>query len=234
MQLGIDDLRTTYAEQPDILVGTPGQTPDGRIFRLAKAGATALDPGKLTVAATQASAQENIAVAVAAPIGATQVTVTLGAEAVAANAYAQGQLAITDGTGEGISYLISGHPAAGSAGTLVVTLVEPLKVALATTTEVCLVKNTYSDIVISATDQADAVAGVPNVAIPAANWGWVQTKGDCAVWADETVTAGKAITIGTGAAGQVEQLDAAGEPEIGVAKQALVDTEYRLATLSID
>lgn len=214
-------------------LGTLGFTSDGRKYRYGGAGGADLDPGKLVVAATQAANHENMACAAAA-IGATSVTVTLGATAATANQYAGGYLVINDVTGEGIAYLVSGHPAADSAGSLTVSLAEPITVALDANSQASLVLNPYKSTVISATDQADMPIGVPNVTIASGSYGWIQSCGVAAVWADETVTAGRAVTIGTGTAGQVETLDGAGEPQVGIALQAAVDTEYRAVYLTID
>lgn len=214
-------------------VGTLGLTLDGRCFRYSKAGGSNLAIGKLAVAATQVADDENLACAATA-VGATQVTVTLGASAVTANQYAQGYFIVNDVDGEGQTIQISGHPAASALATLVVTLKEPLQVALTANSQASLVKNMWADVVISATDQADLAVGVPNVGITTAQFGWLQTKGVCSVLADENVTAGLALTIGTGVAGAVEAYDGAGEQIIGVAHTALVDTEYRSAYLMID
>jgi hypothetical protein len=75
---------------------------------------------------------------------------------------------------------------------------------------------------------------VPNVAVTAAFYAWLQTGGECAVLADEAVAKGLSLTIGTGVVGAVEAADGAGEQVIGVASEALVDTEYRSAFLTID
>jgi hypothetical protein len=215
-------------------LGTRGETRDGRKYRYALAGATALDPGKLAVNADLVSNHTNIVVAAAVSVGATKVTATLGATAATANQYQDGYLVVNDAAGEGINYLINGHAAVLSAGVITVNLVDQVEVALTTSSEVTLKANPYSGIVVSATDQADQPVGVPNVTITAAYYGWVQTGGECSVLADEAVTKGLALTIGTGVAGAVEALDAAGEFQIGVASEALVDTEYRSAYLTID
>lgn len=227
------DIRTTSTVKAHDL-GMLGQTPDARKFRYARAGGTDLDPGKLVVAATQVGNHVNMAVAAAAAVGDKSVTVTLGATLATADQYADGFLVINDAAGEGIAYRVAGHPAADSAASLVVTLAEPLKVALTTSSEASLVLNPWADVVISATDQADMPVGVPNVIVDDADYFWCQTGGVCSTLADEAITAGLALTTGTGVAGAVEALDAAGEPQIGVALQAGVDTEYRAVYLTID
>lgn len=211
-------------------VGTYAETVDGRGYRYALAGGSNLDPGKLCVAATVDSNATNRAVTTAQSVGSVEVPFT-AAGSITANKYADGFLTVNDAAGEGISYRVKGH----NGGTAVVAqLEEPLKVALTTSSEVTLTQNPYSAVVVSVTDQADLPVGVPNVAITAAYYGWVQTKGLCSVLADEAVTAGLALTTGTGVAGAVEALDGLGEPQIGIALAALVDTEYREALLTID
>lgn len=215
-------------------LGQVGVTPDGRIFRYAKAGGTALDPGKLCVAATVVANHENIAVASAAAVGATEVTVTLGATAATENQYAGGHLIINDAAGEGTAYLISGHPAADASASLVVSLAEPVRVALTTSSEASLQKNPWDSVVISATDQADMPVGIPVVSIAASNYGWIQTGGVAAGLADETLAVGSELTIGSSVAGALEVVDAVAEPIVGKAIQAGVDTEYRAVFLTLD
>jgi len=216
-------------------VGTLAHGADGSLYRYAKAGASDLDPGKLCVAATQEANHANIGVAAAAAAGDKEVSVTLGATAVTANAYANGYLVVNDADGEGVVYRISGHLAADASATLVVNLKDEVEVALTTSSEVSLVKNPWQDIVVAAVDQADRAVGVPEVTIGDTEYGWVKTRGICSVLADEAVSSpGTALTIGSAVAGAVEAADAAGEQVIGYAFQALVDTEYRAVDLQID
>lgn len=216
-------------------LGTVGQTVDGRKFRYAKAGATLLAAGKLAVAADADANVVNVAVTAAAAIGSKEVKLTAGG-AIAADAYADGFLQVNDATGEGHTYRVVGNTAgtAGNSYAVIVKLAQPIQVALvASTSEVSLYKNELDGLVISATDQADLPVGVPVVAIAASSYGWVQTYGMAAVLADEAVTRGQTVTIGTGVAGAVEAADLIGEPAIGIAAQALVDTEYSPVFLTL-
>jgi len=210
-------------------LGTEAVTVDGRKFRYAKAGAADLAAGKLAVAADAVATVVNVAATAVAKVGGREVKLTAGA-AVAANAYADGILQVNDANGEGHTYRIVGNTA-GTA--IIVRLADALHTALALTSEVSLYKNEFDSIVISAVDQADLAVGVANVVIPASNYGWVQTHGMAAVLADEAVTRGQTLTIGTGVAGAVEAADLIGEQTVGVAAQALVDTEYSPVFLTI-
>lgn len=225
------DISSTKQE----MLGAKAVTKDGRIYRYALAGGVTLAPGKICVNADLVANHTDQNIAVSGSIGDTSVSVTLGATAATANQYQDGYLVINDATGEGINYLIAGHAAHAGSGTLVVKLAEPLKAAVtAVTTQYTLKLNTWSGVVISIADQADQCVGVPNVSITNAYYGWLQTGGECAVLADEAVAKGLALTIGSSTVGAVEALDGAGEHQIGVASEALVDTEYRSAFLTID
>lgn len=230
-EITVQDVRTESETQQESL-GAIAQTPDGRQYRYCKAGAVALDPGKLVVNADEVANHVNIAVASAAAVGAEEITVTLGATAATADQYKDGYITINDAAGEGISYLIAGHPAADASASLTVKLAEPVKVALTTSSEASL-HVPFGGVVISVSDQADMPVGVPNIGVTASYYFWAQTRGFCAVLADEAVTQGLAVTTGSSVGGAVEGADAAGEAVVGHTIDDLVDTEYRPIFLSI-
>lgn len=232
-QITPTDARKTSTTKNGVLLGTSAVTRDGKVYRWSKAGGVALAAGKLTVNSDVDANVINKTVAATVAAGSLQVVVD-AAGAIAADAYADGYLTVSDATGEGISYLIVGNTSTSGAGEMTVTLAEPLVVGLTVdVSEVSLLKNVNDGVVISATDQADLAVGVPNVSVAASSYFWNQVSGDCSVLADEAVTKGVVLTIGTGVAGAVEAIDLIGEQAVGVAKEALVDTEYRAAHLTI-
>ena len=232
-QLVAINTRETSSTKQHVL-GTKYEDEYGRIYRYARAGATALDPGKLAVNADSDADGTNKTVARTYAAGATEIIVDAGG-AVAADAFADGTLTVNDATGEGVTVEVSGNTVTTGAAEMTVTLKEPIPVALTIdVSEVTLQKSPWDAVVISATDQADMPVGVPNVTVTADYYCWLQTRGSCAVLWDEAVAKGLALTIGTGVAGAVEAADAAGEPVLGVAQMAGVDTEYQPAFLSID
>jgi hypothetical protein len=211
---------------------------DRRAFRYAKVGASDVSKGKLQTAPAPKTNHHNVAVAAAAAIGAKQVTVTLGATSAVANEYSEGYLCINDNTGEGQTYKIAGHPAANSSASLVVTLADPLTVALTTTSEACLVHNGFNG-VIEGTSVTIRPAGVPLISLTAAYFGWVQSKGVASVLCETATTLGAKQKSSDSVAGAVEDLadilGASGEVEVGTASiMAGVDTEYRPIVLTID
>jgi hypothetical protein len=144
-------------------------------------------------------------------------------------------LNVNDNTGQGINYLIAGHAAHAGSGTLVVKLAEPIKVALATTTEVTLVANPYSAVIVNPGAIAHRELGVNNVSITNAYYGWLQSGGDCAVLSDGAVTKGVECIASDATAGAVEiRVDATVVPAVGFALETSVTTEYSQFCLTID
>ena len=216
------------------MVGTMRRDLRGNVYRYGQAGATALAAGKLAVSADMDTDVENCVLAEAAAAGSKTVKVTVTSTTVAEDYFRGGDLIFNDATPEGHRYLIL-HSSAVTAGTeITLTLDDPLAVAATTSSEVTIMQSPWKSAVISATDQADMPVGVPMVAITAEYYGWFQTRGRAAVLADEAVAKGGAVTIGSSVAGAVELQDAAGEPQIGIAEEAMSDTEYYPIYLMID
>lgn len=233
-QIVPSDARTISSTKNGVQLGTLAVTRDGKFYAWSLAGASNLATGKLTVNADANADVVNKTVARTTAAGSKSVIVD-AAGTVVADAYVDGVFTVSDATGEGHDYLVVGNTGVTGAGEITLFLAEPLIEALTIdVSEYTLVKNLYDSVVISATDQADAPVGVPNLAVTAAYYFWNQIRGSAAVLADEAVTRGQALTIGTGTAGAVEALDAAGEPQIGVANNTLVDTEYTSAFLSMN
>lgn len=233
IQITDQDTRTTSSVSGGEFLGQPATTFDGRTYRYASAGGSNLAPGKLNVNADGNADATNKTIAASAAIGATVLTVDVGGS-ITANVYAGGFLTINDATGEGITYAVTGNTGRTGAGEITVNLQEPVQVALTVdVSEYTLTVNSFASVVISATDQADQPVGVANVTVTAAYYFWSQTGGTCSALADEAYARGAALTIGTGVAGAFEALDAAGEPEVGTAIMAAVDTEYQPVWLSM-
>lgn len=233
--LGItdQDARQTSSVKNSPDIGQIAQTADGRIYRYTYNGGVALVAAELCINADVDTNVVNKTVAATTAIGATSVLINVSGTVVA-NAYAGGYFTISDATGEGISYLVTGNGGRTGSGTITVYLQEPLTVGLTVSvSEYTLTLNPYSSVVVSIADQADMPVGVPNTAVAINYYCWLQTGGICSVLWDENVVKGLALTTGTGTVGAVEALDAAGEFQIGVASQAGVDTEHQAAYLTI-
>ena len=213
------------------------QDSTGRSWRYSLAGAGNLARGKLYSSAVTIGNHINLSFASAPADLAKSVTVTLGGSVVTANQYQDGWLNVQDGTSEGRAYPIEGHPAqATSTGDLVVDLKEQFATLGAVAeSNVNLVYNRWAGVLISSTGQDDAVAGVPNVAVTLAEYGWLQTYGPCAVWQDETIAIGSGVVTGSSVGGQVEAFDYnSGEVVLGtqMANTGVIE-EYQIVDLDI-
>lgn len=230
--LNPNDITANFASIADagqVTLGARAFDNAGNAYRFCKAGGTALAVGKLQQAPAQVANHTNMAVATAA-IGATSVTVTLGATAATADQYAGGWLIIAAGAGIGYRYLISSHPAADSAATLVLKLEDPIRVATAVAdSKGDLVANPFSGVIVNPTTLSSAPIGVAVTPVSAAYFGWVQTSGVASVLADGSLTIGLDVVASDNAAGAVEVIaDGAAEllPKVGTVLVAASTGEY--------
>lgn len=218
----------------NVAVGAKASTPDGRVFRYCKAGASALVSGKVYDGPAAVANHTNIAV-VSGVAGSNTITVTLGATAATANQYAGGVVVINDVTGEGQTFTIKSHPAANSAANLVLTLEadETIVTALDTSSQATLVANQYNGVVIHATTEVAIPVGVAHTAITANQYGWIQTHGPISALCAATTGIGQSCAASDTTAGAYEIGDGI-LPVIGYSIAAGVATEYNPIFLTID
>ena len=174
----------------------------GRTFRYAKAGASNLVAGNYLQGPAQITTHQ-VMTPSAAAIGATSVSATLGVtNAVTANQYAGGFLVVDTTPGNGYAYVIKSHPAAEADAACVFTLGEPLKVALTSSSRVSLMRNPYDGVIQSpVTTLTGAPVGVAVFAIPAGEYGWIQTKGVAPALVAGTPAVGSTVGLPGSAAG---------------------------------
>ena len=205
---------------------------DGRKFRYAKAGAANLVAGTLLQNSAEVTNHQDLT-PVAAAIGATEVTVTLGATAATLNQYAGGYLVTTVTPGLGSMYKIKSHPAAGSAATLVVTLEDPIAVAVTTSTRFDLNANLYNGVIINPTTATGCPVGVAVNAITAAQFGWIQVQGPAPILAAGANAVSNFVSSSEAVAGAVTDATHAQESAVGNAVTGAADTEVGLVLIAL-
>lgn len=216
-------------------LGCQGATRDGRLFRYGLAGASALLAGKLNSSAAVIANHQNVLVQTAALVADQTLAVTLGATATTANLYDDGYVIGYDVTGFGQSLRISGTPVVASGGVAIFNLGDPVAIALPVTARVNLEQNPWSNSVVSATSGGIFANGVANVAIPAASYGWFQTRGTAAVLGNGTIAIGTGVTTSATTAGAVDAEAATTVSQrVGLAQQAGTSTKYNTVYLTID
>lgn len=240
MQIFDQDARTVSATQGAAALGQQAQTDDGRTFRYGQAGGVALAPGKMNDGANAVANHVNLVTVAAAAVGDTQVTVTLGGTAATLNQYAGGMLwCNVTSTGLGIGYLIASNPAqTTTTGNLVVTLQEPLQVAITTTTKTSLYPALYSGAVVTpsaATAGAAPIGVFTGSSLPISNFGWFQTGGPAPLLSDATVyTLGEEVSQAVSGVAGSGSLKVATLPTYGVAMQLGVSGQYQMINLSLN
>lgn len=236
--LDFDPYATRIQPEPTHTLGELVAMSDQRSFRYFSAGASNTLGGKIKISPAKFTTWDNMTTA-AASIGDTQVTVTLGAtNNLAANALAEGYVIISDGTGKGTAYKVKSNPAIVASATGTITLFDPLVAALDTTTKTSLVLNAFNGS-IEGTTQTSRSAGVPLIAVLAADFGWTQTKGIASCLYDGAVALGNTVVTSSSVAGAVAigsttYATFQATTPVGKAVTAGVDTKYNALFLTID
>lgn len=200
------DAFATSTQEDGIKVGQKITDDNGDIYRYVKAG-EAITAGHLVQAPTPlTTAVQNVDVNTAA-IGDTKLTVTAGAEAVAANALAGGLLVVNSGTAIGDSYSVKGNSAVSSGGgSMTVYLDSPIRATFGASDKVTIMQNPCNG-VLEDTSSTLKPVGIALEDIASGSYGWVKSRGLIGALADETLTLGCWLTAGTSTAGAVEELD---------------------------
>jgi len=219
------------------MLGTKAVDQFGNIYRYALSGVAPLVTGNWIQAPAQVPLHQNMAPTAAVDVGATSLTVTLGATAATANQYAQGWIIISGGPGIGQRLQVASHPAALSGGTLLITLSQPVDVALvAATSKVDLVANPYNGVIANPiTTLTGACVGVATYATPAASYDWLQTGGVGAALIAGTPGVGLAIVVpGTAAGAAVVDGAAAATQVVGAMLVTGVDARVQAVMIRLE
>lgn len=245
---GIPSGQTIYesvseARQP---VGTVGSLNDGRRYAYACNRGAALAAGVIAKGTEPSADADELVVNSAAAIGDTSVDVAFtGTKTYAANELVGGYLEISDDAGEGHYYRITGNPAITAALDPAVIDIEPIRVALTTSTTVSVVPSLYSAVLIADANLTQTIAGVANAPIGAGSttpqYFWIQTGGPCSVLTDATVSAaivGNVVQPSAAVAGAVEPNVTTTaqdmDPIVGRCLSLLsIDTEYAMIDLQL-
>ncbi|HBF43029.1 MAG TPA: hypothetical protein DDW42_05245 [Desulfobacteraceae bacterium] len=179
-------------------IGTLRVLRDGRKFRYARAGAGALGAGKVNVAAASVAEviDENCASNHAIGDFIIEETITAGV-AYVEDQYAGGFFQVTDATGEGHMYEITSSSAGSAAATtIILTLANPIRVALVkTTTQFSLVQNPQMNVVQTDVEE-NMATGIAPIAVTIGYYFWNQTGGVATALGSDTSAIGTALVIG--------------------------------------
>ena len=231
---------------PQHVFGAKAETPDGRIYRYVRAGTPTsssghdLSVGIVVRMGDYYSGHKQRPFATAAARGDTEVSISIGAQAVNSQEFSMGYLIIEDDAGEGYTYLIKSHDISSSGSeTVNFQITPPIEVATTTSTTCGVIHNRWSQVYTSSTGQNGEIIGVTVIPIAGSNCGWVQTGGMCAVLADSagTLTQNEIATTGATEGSAFEVRDAVSEVVLGYIPRfgsSPVATEYFPIHLTID
>lgn len=223
-------------------LGTKMEYEDGRMFRYVLVGDTQLVPGDIIQGpAVVANDYDTVVVDSESAVGATTVTVT-GESTTAASYYAEGWMhvnkAVSTAAGRGQVYRVKDNVLFATSAGKVITLYDwdPIRQTLAAADEIGLTPNAYRGVLQAPTDTLTCmIVGVAVRDVTDAQYGWVATRGLCAVAAtDDLVVGNKASAVLT-AAGRVGQADGFIDQTIGVAMGDVATTaDFAAVYLTLD
>lgn len=199
---------------------------NGKSFRFALVGASALVKGNLLQESAEDTSYENMAIGTAGAVGDSFLQVTNGTATITSQQFEGGSIGVyTAGTvAVGDEYTITSVTGTlTTGGALNVYLDRPLRYAYTTSAKVVMKRNPWSGVIQApATTQTGMAVGVAIYEIPATQYGWVQTHGVCTVLSDgSTFAVGSDVGTPSGTAGCVTVF-AAGttHQRVGVVREA--------------
>jgi len=217
-------------------VGAYVETADGRGFRYSKVGVTATVAGKVyqssALDATNLQPSGGLTPSANVAIGGTVITVS-DSITLTANQLAGGYLSVCVTPGQGYVYKIEGNTAVTSAAGAVITLADPLQIAITTASNFIVAKHPYNGIVVEPGTPTGVIVGVAPRVTTAAYYGWLQTYGPASVLFTGTGVAGKAVGSLTGGTAGSAAPAIAATNIIGYHMATGISGEYSLIYLTL-
>lgn len=223
-------------------LGTKLVYTDGRVFRYARNGGTALVKGYMTTGeALYARVVEELqsTSGTSQEIGDIQVLVdvTTGGSWVE-NEYADGFLVVNKATGIGDVYKILANKIRSTDTLMDVLLETPLRTAWDATTEVTLVKSPWREVDVMPVTAEGTPAGIPLIAVTANYFCWLQTGGyaPCIVDTSGSLVKGEpaGYPAGPTVAGACGAIGADTDALWGIAVYVATDAEAAILDLKLD
>ena len=187
--------------------------PNGKVYRYAEMGAIAGVAAKLySSEAPKADWDTLVTTTTITALTSTSVSYTNGAtNAVAEDELMFGYVCVEETTFLGESHRIArnAYAPAGGVGTVWLLPGDVFQVTVTLGDVITVVKSPYKDVVVTpaAATLSSMPVGVPQVAIAANQFGWVQTHGVCSILTDGTVVIGKEARVSETIEGAVCAMD---------------------------
>ncbi len=146
----------------DALCGVRFNTNDGRQVVMVRNAATAIGSGLLVQSPAEVTAFNDLVVVVTtvpATAGTYSIAVTNSSTVLNQNLFQLGYAIVSAGTGAGQTLQIASHTGGSNAGSVTITLQDPIQVTLDSTSRITLVRNPYIRVVVSSASLTGAVVG---------------------------------------------------------------------------
>lgn len=227
-----------YANTSDqqMLLGTYLETGDGRGFRYVKTGITATVPGKVYQGPAEDTTNYSPSggLSIAASVAGTYTVTLTSSVTIVANALAGGYMTVNVTPGLGQMYKIASNTGVSAAAGCVITLEDPIRVSLTTSSKIALRANIYSGIVVAPTTMTNLCVGVSHTILTAAYYGWIQTHGMVSALEVGTGTCGTALGFLQGGTEGALAPAIAGTPILAYAAGTCITGEYGSVFMVID
>ena len=244
LEYGMEKLVTT---QKSRALGTVARTPDGRIFKWARAGATALAQGVVVQMKAASNGQQLLNLTPATSIGDWNATAgapgiqvgsaTIGVfwtSAHSSGEFTDGYMMVETSPGMG-TYRVVSDPTVTTTGGASTGRLHPddtiAQEVLTTVTKLAFIANPYSSVVVTPTTMTGIVLGVNPVEVPVNNYFWLQSSGVARVRYNSLVAAlvGHQVIAGVGATAG----DAVGGPNTTLVTTGALTTLSQIAYGSV-
>ncbi len=219
-------------------LGALATTGDGRYFRYAKVGASALVQGNVYQGPANDVVNYNpvggLGVGQALATGGNNFTVS-ASTTLAANVLSGAEMAVVAGTGIGYSYRVKSNSATSAATGASITLDDNIVTNIGVSSRVVFYPNAYNGVVIVGTTPTGPIVGVAAYAVAATHFGWLQTRGLCGVLIGATAAPGQQVASNAlnGTSGAVGPATGS-YGLVGISVATANITEYDLIQLTMD
>ena len=206
------------------------------IFRYGQMGSGAVTAGKLIQHAAVIANHTNMTATATTAVGETAISVeTSGDTDMTLNQYADGYLWVNDVNGEGQTMRVKSNPAHDHSAdpSVVITTYDPLATALTTSSELSLIANPYTGLIVAPATETGTVMGATVIDMTASYYGWFTVSGPQALLSVGTVVVGNICVRSGGTAGGVAPATDNLLTEIGEVMAARADTEYSLVYMNL-
>ena len=167
--------------------------------------------------------------------GETAISVETGGNDLTLNEYADGYLWVNDVNGEGQTMRVKSNPAHDHSDdpSVVITTYDALATALTTSSQLSLIHNPYSGMVIAPATETGAVMGATVIDMTADYYGWFTVSGPQALLTVGTLVLGNIAVRSGGTDGGVAPATDNVLTEIGEVMAVNANTEYSLIWMNI-